>query len=279
MPVIAIAGGSGSPGVTTTALALMLSWPLEPGRRVVLAECDPDGGSVLYGLLQGSLGDRYGLKNLSVAARKGELTEAFWRQLVDMTEDGKAAQAPGERLLLPGITDPAQAAALAPAWEQLADLVAGIERHAQYPHDVLIDLGRSGAFGPSGVLAQRADLLVMVAAPRCARFSRRRCGSRRCRSGSARSGCCWWMRVRIRRGKCNGCSRHRCWQRCHTARHWPGLLSDGAEQPSRFARSELMRAVQGATTPLRQRAALRRARLAPRGGPVPGGGEVRAGAW
>ncbi|GDY49430.1 hypothetical protein SVIO_000530 [Streptomyces violaceusniger] len=60
MPVIALAGSSGSPGVTTTALALLLSWPLEPGRRVVLAECDPDGGSVLYGLLQGSLGDRWG---------------------------------------------------------------------------------------------------------------------------------------------------------------------------------------------------------------------------
>ena len=80
MAVIALAGCSGAPGVTTSALALLLSWPLQAGRRMILAECDPDGGAVLHGLLQGTLGDRYGLRNLSVAARKGEFSEAFWRQ-------------------------------------------------------------------------------------------------------------------------------------------------------------------------------------------------------
>ncbi|WP_413804334.1 hypothetical protein [Streptomyces sp. OE57] len=279
MPVIAIAGSSGSPGVTTTALALLLSWPLEPGRRVVLAECDPDGGSVLYGLLQGSLGDRYGLKNLSVAARKGEMTEAFWRQLVDMTEDGKAAQTAGERLLLPGITDPAQAAALAPAWEQLADLMAGIERHATYPHDVLIDLGRNGAFGPSGVLAQRADLLVMVA-----RSTMRSIQSVQMRIEALQERVGEIGLLLVDQGPYSPGEVQRLLKTpvLATLPYRPSLarvLSDGAEQPSRFARSELMRAMQGATTPLRQRAALRRARLAPRGGPVPGGGEVRAGAW
>ena len=36
MAVIVLAGPGGSPGVTTTALALALTWP----RGVVLAECD-----------------------------------------------------------------------------------------------------------------------------------------------------------------------------------------------------------------------------------------------
>ncbi len=279
MPVIALAGSVGSPGVTTTALALLLSWPLEPGRRVVLAECDPDGGSVLYGLLQGSLGDRYGLKNLSVAARKGELPEAFWRQLVDMTENGQAAQTAGDRLVLPGITDPAQAAALAPAWEQLADLLAGIERHGQYPHDVLIDLGRNGAFGPSGVLAQRADLLVMVA-----RSTMRSIQSAQMRIEALQERVGEIGLLLVDEGPYTAGEVQRLLQTpvLATLPYRPPLarvLSDGAEQPSRFARSELMRAVQGATTPLRQRAALRRARLAPRGGPATGGGEVRAGAW
>lgn len=31
MAVIALAGCSGAPGVTTSALALLLSWPLDPG--------------------------------------------------------------------------------------------------------------------------------------------------------------------------------------------------------------------------------------------------------
>ncbi|MGR3938463.1 hypothetical protein [Streptomyces sp. BRA346] len=279
MAVIALAGGTGAPGVTTTALGLLLSWPLDPGRRVVLAECDPDGGSVLYGLLQGTLSDRYGLKNLSVAARKGELPEAFWRQLVDMTDDGRTEQPTGDRLVLPGITDPAQAAALAPAWEPLADLFAGIERHPQFPHDVLIDLGRNGASGPSAVLAQRADLLVMVA-----RSTMRGIQAVQMRIETLQERVGEIGLLLVEEGPYSAGEVQRLLKVpvVATLPHRPALarvLSDGVEQPRSFARSELMRAVAGATTPLRQRVALRRARLAPRGGPVNGGGEVTAGAW
>lgn len=57
---------------------------------MILAECDPDGGAIVHGLLQGTLGDRYGLRNLSVAARRHEFSDAFWRQLIDLSsEDGK----------------------------------------------------------------------------------------------------------------------------------------------------------------------------------------------
>lgn len=52
MAVIALAGLPGAPGVTTTALALQRSWPLEGDRRMLVAECDPDGGAVLSGALQ-----------------------------------------------------------------------------------------------------------------------------------------------------------------------------------------------------------------------------------
>src|SRR5581483_7033163 len=37
MAVVAITGGTGAPGATTSALALLLAWPLSPGRRVLLA--------------------------------------------------------------------------------------------------------------------------------------------------------------------------------------------------------------------------------------------------
>ena len=47
----ALVSAGGSPGVTTSALALTLSWP----SQVILAECDPSGGDVLAGLFAGHL--------------------------------------------------------------------------------------------------------------------------------------------------------------------------------------------------------------------------------
>ena len=50
MAVTVLLSPGGSPGVTTTALALAMTWP----RPVVLAECDPRRhGSVLPGLWHG----------------------------------------------------------------------------------------------------------------------------------------------------------------------------------------------------------------------------------
>ncbi|MBT2418015.1 hypothetical protein J7F01_08850 [Streptomyces sp. ISL-22] len=158
MAVIALAGGPGAPGVTTTALALLLAWPLQVGRRVILAECDPDGGAVLAGALAGRTPGPYGLRNLAVADRQGQLGEAFWRQLIDLSDEGT------DRLLLPGLTDPAQASSLAYTWEKLAALFAGIER-TNPSHDVIVDLGRSGAFGASAPLARKADAVLMVVRP------------------------------------------------------------------------------------------------------------------
>ncbi|MGW2841895.1 hypothetical protein ACWCWD_29420 [Streptomyces sp. NPDC001493] len=155
MAVIALAGGLGAPGVTTTAMALLLSWPLRTGHRLILAECDPDGGAILPGALQGTLGNTHGLRNLALAGRQNQLAEAFWRQLVDVTDTGSR-----DRLVLPGLYDPAHASSMGPVWEQLARMLAGVEEHH---HDVLVDLGRRGAFGPSGVLAQRADMVLVVA--------------------------------------------------------------------------------------------------------------------
>ncbi|MFJ8042028.1 hypothetical protein ACIRBX_16155 [Kitasatospora sp. NPDC096147] len=154
MAVIALVGGPGAPGVTTGALALLLSWPLHPGRRVLLVECDPDGGAVLAGALEGRVEAVYGLRNLAVADRRGLLGQAIWDQLVDISPDGT-----GERLLLPGLTDPAQAPGLAYTWEPLVEALHALEPQG---YDVLLDLGRSGAYGPGAVLARRADAVVVT---------------------------------------------------------------------------------------------------------------------
>ncbi|MEV7184925.1 hypothetical protein [Kitasatospora sp. NPDC093102] len=152
MAVIAVVGGPGAPGATTTALALLLSWPLPPGRRIVLVEADPDGGAVLAGALEGRVEAVYGLRNLAVADRRGLLAQTIWEQLIDLSPEGNA-----ERLLLPGLTDPTQAPGLAYTWEPLAELLHGVE---QQGYDVIVDLGRSGATGHSAVLARRADVVV-----------------------------------------------------------------------------------------------------------------------
>ena len=50
MALIAVAADKGAPGVTTTALALAAVWP----RPVLLAECDPAGGDLVYRLPAGA---------------------------------------------------------------------------------------------------------------------------------------------------------------------------------------------------------------------------------
>ncbi|MEU3090722.1 hypothetical protein ACWCQ0_31380 [Streptomyces massasporeus] len=269
MAVIALAGCSGAPGVTTSALALLLSWPLDPGRRMILAECDPDGGAVLHGLLQGSLGDRYGLRNLSVAARKNEFSDAFWRQLIDLSsEDGKK-ESPRDRLLLPGITDPAQAPSLGSVWKILAQMFRGID--AQTNHDVLIDLGRRGAYGPSGVLAEQADAVFVVVRNtlRCLQSAEGRVRTLEERVGDVSV-------LMIDEGPYPAGEVQRVLQVpvVATLPYAPKdarVLSDGAEQPRHFTKSPLMKAARTATTLLIQRAALRRARLDPRGLRAAGG--------
>ncbi|MFJ1751369.1 hypothetical protein [Kitasatospora sp. NPDC088134] len=154
MTVVAVLGGPGAPGATSSALALLLSWPLRPGRRVLLAECDPDGGAVLAGALEGRVEAVYGLRNLAVADRRGLLAETLWEQLLDVSPQGT-----GERLLLPGLTDPSQAPGLAYTWQPLVEALHALEPQG---YDVILDLGRSGANGPMAVLARRADVVAVT---------------------------------------------------------------------------------------------------------------------
>ncbi|MFF0735947.1 hypothetical protein ACFYVK_30530 [Streptomyces chartreusis] len=271
MAVIALAGCSGAPGVTTSALALLLSWPLGAGRRMILAECDPDGGAVLHGLLQGTLGDRYGLRNLSVAARRGEFSDAFWRQLIDLSGEGRGNESPRDRLLLPGITDPVQAPSLGSVWKVLGQMFRGIE--AESAHDVLVDVGRRGAFGPSGVLAEQADAVVVVVRNtlRCLQAAEGRVRALEERVGDVSV-------LMINEGPYPAGEVQRVLQVpvLATLPYVPKdarVLSDGAGQPRHFIKSPLMKAAGTAGNLLMQRAAMRRARLDPRG-PRPGGGEV-----
>lgn len=145
-------------GVTATALALTLA----SKRASLLAECDPAGGTIRAGLLGGEVNAGIGLYHLARAERTGPeaLANAFASHLCHLDEAG-------HRKLLPGLTDPAQGAALARTWPALADVLQVMAQQAG--HDVYVDAGRLAleaghlhpVFSPAPLL-YRADLVLLV---------------------------------------------------------------------------------------------------------------------
>ncbi len=74
MAVIVLASAAGSPGVTTSAFGLALTWP----RPVLLIEADPTGGSaMLAGFFRGTTAQTTGLLDLAWAHRQGLLADAL----------------------------------------------------------------------------------------------------------------------------------------------------------------------------------------------------------
>lgn len=152
MAVIALISPGGSPGVSTTALALALSWP----RDVVMAECDPAGGSVLAGMWRGQVAEGGGgLLRFALAAQRdsraaGDLirTEAL------PLEDGLAT-----RFVLPAPPGPLAARQLAAAWPAIA---AGF---AAATADVIADVGRFDADPALAPLLSGAAQVLMVCRP------------------------------------------------------------------------------------------------------------------
>jgi len=266
MSVVALAGASGAPGVTTTALALLRTWPLEAGRRMVLAECDPDGGAILAGALQGRLPADRGLRNLAVASRTQEFSEAVWSQLVCLRDEHDEAQDSGSRLLLPGLTDPAQAVSMASAWGQLSGEFAAMHDRGI---DVLVDLGRSGAGGPSAVLALQADVVVMVVRGTVRSLDAttvRVAALRRAMDGAQGRGVRRLAAVLIAQGPYGAreVSLALDVPVVATLPYRPAeaeVLSDGAPESRQFRRGELMRAAASACLPLRQQMVFRPERV------------------
>jgi hypothetical protein len=150
MALIVIAADKGAPGVTTTALALAAVWP----RPVLLAECDPSGGDLVYRFptAQGnSLDPRRGLLTLAVAARRGLQPGQLWEHTQKMA---------GGLDVLTGVINAEQGAGLATLWGPLGGLLAGISGG-----DVIADCGRLGADGPQYDLIAQAAVVLLVTRP------------------------------------------------------------------------------------------------------------------
>ena len=154
-----------SAGVTVTALAFTLTW----NRRIILAECDPAGGDICAGYLREVQLDGRGLGRLTASLARGRLGEDLWTQLVDLAPAERTAMT---RLMLPGLSDPAQAAAWTErrtpgqpsGWEQLATLLRSTEGGST-GYDAIVDHGRlSTANAPTPLLAA-ADAVLLVLRP------------------------------------------------------------------------------------------------------------------
>ncbi|MDN4172227.1 hypothetical protein QWY28_04670 [Nocardioides sp. SOB77] len=138
MALIVLASGSGSPGVSTTALGLTLNWH----RPALLVDADPTGSSSVFaGFFHGTQEPTGGLINLALSLRDGTLADALPRETLLLDPE-----APAERSawFLPGIRAHDQAPSLLPLWDPLTEQLRALERNG---HDVIVDAGRLGLAG------------------------------------------------------------------------------------------------------------------------------------
>ncbi|MFE6894803.1 hypothetical protein [Streptomyces sp. NPDC057694] len=171
MPLIALVSAK-SDGVTTSAAAMALG----SRRPVLLAELDLAGGSLRHGLLRDvprgahreRLDRHIGLHRLPQAdlARAGEevdfgpaVAQHFWP--MDDTDN---------RVALPGLLDPRQAASLTSTWPALLQVLRRSDANPDKRWDVIVDAGRVVLDGgrlhpvlsPAAVL-RAADVVLVVA--------------------------------------------------------------------------------------------------------------------
>src|SRR5437868_1513530 len=151
MALYCLISPGGSPGVTTTALGLVLAWP----DRVLLAECDPMGRRVLPGFMadriRASAGP--GLLGVAMAAEADPHAPVGLEEyVVPITDDRRMG-------LLHGIRDPRHGVRLEPLWRRLAEALVARDG------DVVADLGRVGGTDTPEELLTAADAVVMVLKP------------------------------------------------------------------------------------------------------------------
>jgi hypothetical protein len=152
MAILLLTSTGGSPGVTTLAVGLALTWP----RPILLADCDPGAHqAILAGYLAGRSASGKGLLRVAEAHRdRRPLREVVLDQTVPL-----AAEEGSHRLFLPGFTKPGSAMHFAAVWEDLAE---ALDRLADVDIDVIIDCGRMGPSGPPAALLERAGLAAVV---------------------------------------------------------------------------------------------------------------------
>lgn len=148
MSVLSLVSAHGSPGVTTTALALAATWPQH--RRCIVVEADMSGGVIAARF---GLADRPGLVSLSAAGRRGGLgDDLVWEHTQNL---------PGGLPVLVGPPSPDESqVVLRDITEQLLGWAT-----ARSDLDVIVDGGRISTRSPSSMPLLKAGPVMVVARP------------------------------------------------------------------------------------------------------------------
>jgi MinD-like ATPase involved in chromosome partitioning or flagellar assembly len=154
MPLIALASVKGSPGVTTTCLALAAAWPAQ--RRLII-EADPAGGDLGPWL---GLPPAPGLTGLAAAARHDHSSDVAWQH---------ACELGGGLHLVIAPAGAEQASACLAALAQNADTI--FASLAAGPDTVIADLGRLDPGSPALPIAAQADITLLMVRPRVSELS------------------------------------------------------------------------------------------------------------
>ncbi len=149
MSLIVLTSAGHSPGVTTTALGLALSWP----RPVLLVDADPHPSqSVLAGYLRGEDPFGTGLWALLAAHRERRaVAEALPQAVLDLPATDDVP-----RHFLPGFANPGMVELFAAVWPEFAAVLAA------GPADVIVDAGRLDNRGLPPALLGEADVVQVV---------------------------------------------------------------------------------------------------------------------
>lgn len=150
--LVALCSVKGSPGVTTTALALAACWPSEV--QPVLVECDPAGGDLFARF---RLEPFPGLVSLAAAVRGGAAPGVLWEH---------AQHLPGQRLpvvVAPAGDDQARAAVSVIAREDAAVVRAAADGDNAV---VLADCGQVSHASAALPIIGAADVMLLLARPR-----------------------------------------------------------------------------------------------------------------
>lgn len=149
MSLLVLTSAVHSPGTTTTAVGLALSWP----RPVLLVDATRmPSQSVLAGLLQGHDPGSRGLWGVLAAHRER-------RPLGAAIERGSLALPASDgvgRWFLPGFSHPGMVALFASTWPEFVTALASWES------DVIVDAGAIGTNGLPPALTNEADAVIVV---------------------------------------------------------------------------------------------------------------------
>jgi len=151
--VIALVSGKGSPGVTTTLVALTKAWQASTGRSAIGLDLDPSGGDVASGPLLGSVPAGAGI--LALATDRSEPAADAVRAAAVMVDQAGSG-------LVPGVPDHARAGAIPLAWDVVASALGDLDASGV---DVLLDSGRLDVGGASPAWIPDVDQGLLLVRP------------------------------------------------------------------------------------------------------------------